>query len=80
MFKSNLDQFLNRYLRGDLAPKLKKLNEVFNKYKFDSPLNFIMVNSDFKRFYESFTQAKLSLLYSLELHKDSMFALKKGNE
>jgi hypothetical protein len=55
MFKSNLDQFLNRYLRGDLAPKLKKLNEVFNKYKFDSPLNFIMVNSDFKRFYESFT-------------------------
>lgn len=80
MFKSNLDQFLNRYLRGDLAPKLKQLNQVFNKYKFDSPLNFIMVNSDFKRFYESFTQAKLSLLYSLELHKDSMFALKKGNE
>lgn len=39
-----------------------------------------MVNSDFKRFYESFTQAKLSLLYSLELHKDSMFALKKGTE
>ena len=58
----------------------KQLNQVFNKYKFDSPLNFIMVNSDFKRFYESFTQAKMSLLYSLELHKDSMFALKKGNE
>ena len=35
-----------------------------------------MVKSDFKRFYESFVEAKLSLFYSLEMHKDSMFALR----
>ena len=52
-----------------------KLHNIFYKYKFDSPLNFIMIKSDFKRFYESFTQARLSLLYSLELHKDSLFSL-----
>ena len=34
-----------------------------------------MVKSDFKRFYESFVEAKLSLLYSLELHKDAMFSI-----
>ena len=55
------------------ATQIKKLQEVFYKYTFESPLNFIMVKSDFKRFYESFSQARLSLLYSLELHKDSMF-------
>jgi len=34
-----------------------------------------MIKSDFKRFYESFTQARLNLLYSLELHKDSLFTI-----
>jgi hypothetical protein len=52
-----------------------RLQDTYYEYKFDSPLNFLMVKSDFKNFYESFTQAKLSLLYSLELHKDSMFAI-----
>jgi hypothetical protein len=35
-----------------------------------------MVKSDFKRFYESFMEAKISLFYSLEMHKDSLFALR----
>lgn len=72
MFKRNLTTF-TRYLDEEFSPKIKKLQDVFYKYTFESPLNFIMVKSDFKRFYESFTQARLSLLYSLELHKDSMF-------
>jgi hypothetical protein len=72
MFKSNLTTF-TRFLSEDFSPKIKKLHDIFYKYKFESPLNFIMIKSDFKRFYESFSQARLSLLYSLELHKDSLF-------
>jgi hypothetical protein len=61
---------------------MERLQDTYYQYRFDSPLNFIMVKSDFKSFYESFSQAKLSLLYSLELHKDSMFAIKaqRGQE
>lgn len=62
-------------MSDDLAPKIAKLQEVFFTYQFDSPLDFIMIKADFKRFFESFTQARLSLLYSLELHKDSIFTL-----
>ena len=72
MFHGNLIQFLD-YLYDELAPKLMILREVLYKYSFESPLDFIMIKSDFKRFFESFTQARLSMLYSLELHKDSIF-------
>jgi len=75
MFKKNLPHFIN-YLKDDLGSKMGRLHDTYYQYRFDSPLNFIMVKSDFKSFYESFTQAKLSLLYSLELHKDSMFAIR----
>ena len=75
MFRQNLADFMY-YLKHDLALHMHELQEVFYKHSFESPLNFIMVRSDFKRFYESFLEAKLSLLYSLELHKDSMFNLK----
>ena len=50
MFKRNLTTF-RRYLDEEFSPKIMKLQEVFYKYKFESPLNFIMVKSDFKRFY-----------------------------
>ena len=53
---------------------------MFYQYTFDSPLNFIMIKSDFKRFYESFTQARLSLLYSLNLHLDAKFTLDKSRQ
>ena len=76
MFNDNIRTFKN-YLGDDLAPKIAELNRVFFKYQFDSPLDFIMIKSDFKRFFESFTQARLSLLYSLELHKDSIFTIIK---
>jgi len=79
MFKQNFTSFI-RYLHEDLAPKIDNLQKIFYKHKFESPLDFIMIKSDFKRFYESFTQARLSLLYSLELHKDSLFTLNKGRE
>lgn len=72
MFKSRLGDFL-RFLREDLAPKIARLHEVYDNHRFDSALNFIMVQSDFKQFYEDFVEAKLSLLYALELHKDSLF-------
>ena len=72
MFRDNLADFMY-YLKNDLAEHMHELEEVFYHHSFESPLNFIMVRSDFKRFYESFVEAKLSLLYSLELHKDSMF-------
>ena len=39
-----------------------------------------MIKSDFKRFFESFTQARLSLLYSLELHKDAIFTLSRERQ
>ena len=74
MFKNNM-QIFKKYLQDDLSPKILNLDKVFFKHNFDSPLDFIMIKSDFKRFFESFTQARLSLLYSLELHKDSMFTL-----
>jgi hypothetical protein len=54
MFKRNLTTF-TRYLDEEFSPKIKKLQDVFYKYTFESPLNFIMVKSDFKRFYESFS-------------------------
>ena len=76
MFGDNIRTFKS-YLGDDLAPKIAELNKIFFKYQFDSPLDFLMVKSDFKRFFESFTQARLSLLYSLELHKDSIFTLDK---
>lgn len=74
MFKMKFVGFL-KYLSDDLAPKVKMLQQVFYRYKFESPLDFIMIKSDFKRFYESFTQARLSMLYSLHIHKDSLFQL-----
>ena len=82
MFKQNMFTF-KKYLQDDLSPKILHLDKIFFKHKFESPLDFIMIKSDFKRFFESFTQARLSLLYSLELHKDSMFTLddvKKTNQ
>ena len=54
MFKQNFTTFL-RYLHEDLAPKVLHLRNVFFKHKFESPLDFIMIKSDFKKFYESFT-------------------------
>ena len=74
MFSKNVTTFVN-YLGIDFAPKIAHLKDVFFKYKFENPLNFIMIKSDFKRFFESFTQARLSLLYSLEMHKDAIFTL-----
>lgn len=67
-------------MRGELSEKIAELHEVYDKHSFESPLNFIMVKSDFKQFLESFSQAKLSLLYSLELHKDAIFSLKAGSK
>ena len=64
-----------RYLEEDLAQKVTSLNSTFNVHQFTSPLDFIMIKSDFKRFFESFTQARLSLLYSMEIHKSSIFIL-----
>ena len=54
MFRRNLTAFTN-YLEIELAPKIEHLQDIFYKYKFDSPLNFIMIKSDFKMFFESFT-------------------------
>ena len=72
MFKSKFVGFL-KYIGEDLAPKVNMLHQTFYRYKFESPLDFIMIKSDFKRFYESFTQARLSMLYSLHIHKDTVF-------
>ena len=79
MFGTDISRFL-LYLRGELSGKIAELHEVYDKHSFESPLNFIMVKSDFKQFLESFSQAKLSLLYSLELHKDAIFSLKAGSK
>ena len=72
MFKHKFVGFL-KYIGEDLAPKVNMLHQTFYRYKFESPLDFIMIKSDFKRFYESFTQARLSMLYSLHIHKDTVF-------
>lgn len=54
MFNSNIQVF-KKYLSDDLSPKVAELQKVFFKYQFDSPLDFIMIKSDFKRFFESFS-------------------------
>jgi len=54
MFKKKFVGFL-KYIGDDLAPKVSMLHQTFYRYKFESPLDFIMIKSDFKRFYESFT-------------------------
>lgn len=54
MFNSNIQVF-KKYLSEDLSPKVAELQKVFFKYQFDSPLDFIMIKSDFKRFFESFS-------------------------
>lgn len=54
MFNQNLSSF-KLYLSNEFAPKIKELQAIFYRYTFDSPLNFIMIKSDFKRFYESFS-------------------------
>lgn len=79
MFKTNLAQFRG-FVNIDFAPKIARMQKVFYEYKFESPLNFIMIKSDFKKFYESFTQARLSMLYSLEIHKDALFTLSKQRQ
>ena len=42
MFTKGLKPFLS-FLRTDLAPKIHRLHQVYEKHSFESPLNFIMV-------------------------------------
>jgi hypothetical protein len=44
-------------------------------YTFESPLNFLMLRSDFKDFLESFYQSEALLQYALNFYIDSLFTV-----
>ena len=53
MFAHSLPQFLH-YLQVEYFPTIQMFKKETDTYKFESPLNFLMMRSDFKEFLESF--------------------------
>jgi len=75
---------LEVFLVSELIPKMVQLcknamkvveGENHEELGFESPLNFIMVQSDFRRFSEHFYQAEWMIKYSLIYLMDSLFTL-----
>ena len=74
MFRQSLPS-LFLFLQTDYFPKITQFKFESSVYQFESPLNFLMLRSDFKEFLESFYQAEALLHYALSFHIDSMFTL-----
>jgi hypothetical protein len=60
MFNQTIPGFLD-YLRTVYFPKITQLKFDTSVYQFESPLNFLMMRTDFKEFLESFYQAEILL-------------------
>ena len=66
---------LLRFLSVDYFPKVTTLKFEASVYKFDSPLNFLMLRTDFKEFLEAFYQAESLLKYALQLQIANLFTV-----
>ena len=75
MFVQTLPPFL-AFLRTEYFPKVTQFKFESSVYTFESPLNFLMLRSDFKEFLESFHQAEALLHYALQFQIASLFTLK----
>lgn len=47
---------------------------------FESPMNYLMVKSDFKKFLEHFYQARALFRYAYKFQVDSMFTIRKKDD
>ncbi len=75
-FKNSL-QDLEFFLKKEYFPKVNQFKFESSIFKFESPLNFLMIKSDFREFLRSFYQISSLLQYSLKFHIDSMFSVKQ---
>ena len=79
MFEKSLSHFL-LFLRREYFPKVTQLKFEASVYKFESPLNFLMLKTDFKKFIEHFYQAQSLLSYALMFQMDALFTLKSEDD
>lgn len=63
-FGKQLDS-LHSFIENTYLPQLSQLKFECGVYQFDSPLNFIMLKSDFRSLLKHFHQAETVLKYSL---------------
>jgi len=74
MFSRQLPNFL-LFLRSEYFPRIASFRNQSLTYKFESPLNFLMLRSDLKEFLESFFQVESMIKYALRFHIQSMFTI-----
>jgi hypothetical protein len=79
MFSITLPKFL-AFLRTEYFPKITQFKFDSNIFQFESPLNFLMMKTDFKEFVESFFQAEALLKYALSFYTDSLFTINIGED
>ena len=66
---------LDEYLQETVLPELNKFKRSLSKFRFKSPLNFIMVEEDFHRFYQMYYHAKSLTKYTTNFITDRSFSL-----
>lgn len=63
------------FFKNDYFPKVTLFKFESSIFQFESPLNFLMLRSDFKEFLEAFYQAESLLSYSLKFFVESLFTI-----
>ena len=66
---------LDEYLQSSVLPELNKFKRSLSKFTFRSPLNFLMVDEDFHRFYQMYYHAKTLMKYTANFFTDRSFSL-----
>ena len=66
---------LDQYNEQFVFPNINKFKRSLIEYRFKSPLNFIMLGTDFHEFFGMFYHAKLLSQYLVNLLTDSVFSL-----
>lgn len=66
---------LDQYLQQSVLPEINKFKRSLSKFSFKSPLNFIMVEEDFHRFYQMYYHAKSLMKYTTNFLTDRSFSL-----
>ncbi len=74
VFTESIPKFL-KFLKIDYFPQVTLFKFESSVFQFESPLNFLMLRTDFKEFLEAFYQAESLLSYSLKFYIDSLFTI-----
>eukprot|EP00347_Sterkiella_histriomuscorum_P003954 403362298 len=73
-FKQTLKD-LQYILKTEYFPKVTHFKFESSVYQFESPLNFLMIKSDFREFLRNFYQIESLLQYSLRVYIDAIFSI-----